>query len=93
VLHILIGIGNALIDSFLDWIEERVEVVTQPEIVMKNAVIFAEVHYNRLQNEYNRWLEVEGVLLTEKQVNKAASQFMLDETVTNNVMFFYCSIA
>jgi hypothetical protein len=93
VLHILIGIGNALIDSFLDWIEERVEVVTQPEIVMRNAVIFAEVHYNRLQNEYNRWLEVEGVLLTEKQVNKAASQFMLDETVTNNVMFFYCSIA
>jgi len=55
---------------------------------MKNEVIFAEVHYNRLHNEYHRWLEDEGVLLTEKQVNKAASQFMLDEMV-NKIYFLF----
>jgi hypothetical protein len=88
VLHLLIGVGNALLESFLDGIEERVETITPPEIVMKNEVIFAEVHYNRLHNEYHRWLEDEGVLLTEKQVNKAASQFMLDEMV-NKIYFLF----
>jgi hypothetical protein len=88
MLHLLIGVGNALLESFLDWIEERVETITPPEIVMRNEVIFAEVHYNRLHNEYHRWLEDEGVLLTEKQVNKAASQFMLDEMV-NKIYFLF----
>jgi hypothetical protein len=79
VLHILIGVGNALLESFLDWIEERVEMITQPEIAMRNEVIFAEVHYSRLRNQYDRWLEDQGIYLTDKQVDKAATQFMLDE--------------
>jgi len=53
---------------------------------MRNKVILAEVHYNSLHNEYHWWLVDEGVLLTEKQVNKAASQFMLDEMV--NLIYF-----
>ncbi len=39
MLHLFIEVGNALLESFLDWIEERVETITPPEIVMRNEVI------------------------------------------------------
>ena len=53
MLHLLIGLDNALLESFLDWIGEKVETITLPEIVMRNKVILAEVHYNSLHNEYH----------------------------------------
>jgi hypothetical protein len=44
---------------------------------MKNDVIFAEVNYDRLQNDCHRWLEDEAVLLTEKYIKSTKQQYNL----------------
>jgi hypothetical protein len=88
VLHILIGVGNTLLESLLEWIEERIEAVSMPEIIARNEVIFAEAHFNRIQNDYDRFLEEEGVYLVDKQVDKAATFFLLHE----KVIYFWFSL-
>ncbi len=52
VLHILIGVGNTLLESLLEWIEERIEAISMPEIIARNEVIFAEAHFNRIVEIY-----------------------------------------
>jgi hypothetical protein len=66
VLHIIIGIGNTLIDGFFEWIEWRVEKLTQEEVVHRNAVVYAELKVDQEKEAYDRWLEDEGVLLADK---------------------------
>lgn len=40
ILHILIGMGAVLIESFLEWIEERVEKLTLAEVEAQNRELF-----------------------------------------------------
>jgi len=40
ILHILIGKGNTLIETYLEWIEERVEKLTLAEVEAKNRELF-----------------------------------------------------
>jgi hypothetical protein len=37
VLHIIIGIGNTLVDCIFEWIEERIEKLTPAEIEVRNS--------------------------------------------------------
>jgi hypothetical protein len=76
------------LESLLEWIEERIEAISMPEIIAQNEVIFAEAHFNRVQNDYDRFLEEEGVYLVDKQVAKAATFFLLHE----KVIYFWFSL-
>jgi len=42
LLHVLIGLGNDLLDSFLDWVNEELECLDQQEIMTKRAMLTAE---------------------------------------------------
>jgi len=66
VLHIIIGIGNTLIDGFFKWIEWRVEKLTEKEVVHRNTVVYVELKVVHVKEAYDRWLEDEGVLLADK---------------------------
>ncbi len=39
ILHIIIGVGNAFVDAFLEWIEERVEQLHPDEIAARNRCL------------------------------------------------------
>jgi hypothetical protein len=39
VLHLLIGVGNNLLESLLEWVSEWIEKLTHREVVHRNAVI------------------------------------------------------
>jgi hypothetical protein len=81
VLHIIIGIGNSLIDGLFEWVEERVEQLTVNEMEARNSVLFAEVHHRRLNDDYEHWLENDGIVLVDKQLNKS----FLNETFHEKV--------
>lgn len=70
VLHVIIGIGNTLIDGFYEWIEWRVEKLTQGEVMHRNTVVYAELHLEQQQQCYERWLNNDGVLLADKIAEK-----------------------
>ncbi len=75
VLHLLIGIGNNSLDGFLEWISERVEKLIHREVVQRNAVIYAEARYQNYKTDYDKWIEKEGIMLTDYQVQKSSLVF------------------
>jgi len=81
VLHLLIGIGNNLLNSLLEWVAERVEKLSHHEVVHRNEVIFAEARHQKFKADYDTWIENEGITLTDLQVQKASLAFMLSERV------------
>jgi hypothetical protein len=81
VLHLLIGVGNNLLDSLIEWIMERVEKLTTDEVVHQNSVIYAEAHYQKFKAGYDKWMENEGITLTDSQAQKSALAFLLSEQV------------
>ena len=88
VLHILIGMGNSLVDCFLEWVEERVEKLLPVEVEARNRVLYATVQYSNIQSEYERWLETDGILLTDLQLEKKQMKDMLKEKVST-YLFIY----
>lgn len=81
VLHSLIGIGNNLLNSLLECVAERVEKVSYHEVIHRNAVIYAEPWHQNFKADYDTWIENEGIILTDLQVQKASIAFMLSESV------------
>jgi hypothetical protein len=39
----------------------------------RNSVLFAEGHHRRLKDHYEHWLENDGIVLVDKQLNKTFS--------------------
>jgi hypothetical protein len=44
ILHIVIGIGSALVGSIFEWVEERIEQLTEAEITARNIILSAEIN-------------------------------------------------
>lgn len=81
VLHIIIGIGNTLIDGLFEWVEERVEVLPNEVVEARNSVLFGAVHHQRLTEDYEDWLQNDGMTLIEKQLNKS----FLNDTISEKI--------
>ena len=70
VLHIVIGIGNSLVDILFDWVDWRIEKLTPAEVSNRNAVMYAEVKVIQAKEKYDHWVQNEGVLLASKIAEK-----------------------
>jgi hypothetical protein len=70
ILHIIIGVGNSLLNVFHEWIEWRVEKLTQGEVTHRNTVAYAEVKVRCEKEKFEKWLENEGILLANKTSDK-----------------------
>jgi hypothetical protein len=79
VLHIIVGMGNALVEAFLEWVEERVELLQQAEIEASNRVIFASIQFEKEKTCYETWLENDGILLSDFHLEKKQIKSMLGE--------------
>jgi hypothetical protein len=77
VLHVIIGIGNALVGSIFEWVEQRVEQLAEAEIISRNNILSAEINLDDAVEEYNNWLQNEGIRLTECMLEKKGIQVQL----------------
>jgi len=66
ILHIIIGVGNSLLDVFYEWIEWRVKKLTQQEVVHRNTVVYMEIKANQEKEAFQKWLKNEGSCLRTK---------------------------
>jgi len=57
VLHLVIGIGNILVDSIFEWVEQIVEQLTEEEVVARNNILSAEINIKNSECYFNEWLE------------------------------------
>jgi hypothetical protein len=81
VLHIIIGIGNSLVDILFDWVEWRIEKLTPAEVTNKNSMLYAEVQLVQAKEKYEHWLDNEGVTLASKITEKKRLQKELSAKV------------
>ena len=79
VLHLLVGIGNILVDSIFEWVEERVETLTPEEVVARNNILSDNINTENATQEFNLWLENDGIRLTDFILEKRTIQQQLKE--------------
>ena len=89
ILHILIGMGNRLIGSIFEWIKARVEKRSPQQIAITNLVYGAQLNYNRASEDFNAWIERDGILLTEKQIEKKRLKDELSERDDNGIFIIH----
>jgi hypothetical protein len=92
VLHLLIGIGNVLVDSIFEWVEERVEQLTEEEVVACNNILSAEINIENSERDFNQWLENDGIHLTDCILEKKTLQQQLKEKSNENQLIIRDSL-
>jgi hypothetical protein len=93
ILHILIGMGNRLIASVFEWIKARVEKWSPQQIAITNLIYGAQLNYDRASEDFNTWIEQDGILLTEKQIEKKCLKDQLSEKDDNGRFIIHDRIA
>ena len=70
VLHFEIGAVNNVLDSFYGFVEDRVELLSQEEKVLRSSVIIAEVALTEAQKANNAWKDTGGINLAMQRIQK-----------------------
>jgi hypothetical protein len=70
VLHIIIGVGNSLVDFMFEWIESRVEQLTNDEVAARKSKLYAMINYKEAKEIYETWIENDGMAIVQKQLGK-----------------------
>ncbi len=60
VLHGENGLANVLVENFYDFLDEKVEVLSQEEIMQQNSTIIADIAFGKVEQRLKGWHEVEG---------------------------------
>lgn len=65
--------------SIFEWVEERVETLTPEEVVARNNILSADINTENATQEFNLWLESDGIRLTDFILEKRTTQQQLKE--------------
>jgi len=71
VLHSLIGVGNALVNAVFEFVDERIERLPEELIISRNNMNMAKINLEDTTEDYNNWLQNDGILLTECMIEKS----------------------
>ncbi len=90
-------LGTHSLTFFYEWIECRVEKLTQGEETHRNTVAYAEVKVRREKEKYKKRLENEGILLAKKSSEKMAFKIILFlgccySFICNKIHYMYFNI-
>jgi hypothetical protein len=67
---------------FFEWIEWRIEQLSEGELLHQNTVCYAEVKADHAKQKYDSWIENEGIMLGNKVHNKAQLSKQLSAKVS-----------
>lgn len=81
ILHIIIGVGNTLVDILFDWVEWRMERLTPAEVTQRNAVLYAEIALRQATKRHENWKDNEGSMIGSKVTDKKRLQKELSAKV------------
>jgi hypothetical protein len=63
VLHGKIGFGNVALDSFYDFFDDKVEVLTDEEKVARNKAIIVNIAWENSKTSLEHWKAISGINL------------------------------
>ena len=81
MLHILLGLGNDVIDNFWsEWFDERVEQLTREEIESRHMVLLAEISVEESEAKFKRHDDEKKDLIKMRiEINKTLKEKGLDQ--------------
>ena len=65
LLHAEIGVGNKIVITYFDWINERIEPITDDELELTNFLIDLEIELKKHEKYYDEWINNYSSLLVE----------------------------
>ncbi len=71
VLHILIGVGNALVNTLYEFVDERIEKLPEQLIVARNNINTAQINLDDAQADYDDWMQNDGISLSGYMLEKS----------------------
>jgi hypothetical protein len=71
VLHILIGVGNSLVNAVFEFVDERIERLPEQLVVARNNINTAEINLDDAEADYNDWLQNDGITLSECMLERS----------------------
>jgi hypothetical protein len=71
VLHILIGVGNALVNCLYEFVDERIEKLPEQLIIARNNINTAEINVDEANRDFNDWLQNDGITLSGHMIEKS----------------------
>ena len=84
ILHCEIGLGNYMLNSFLDWIDYRVENVTEEELEKRNEYSGLLIDLDELEKELQEFQSNGGVEIAELRSNRSEYREMKGFRDENN---------
>ena len=70
LLYTEIGVGNKINYSYFEWINERIELISEDEVNMTNFLINLKIELNSYQKQYDDWINNHSSLLTELRLER-----------------------
>jgi hypothetical protein len=70
VLHILIGVGNAVVNAIYGFVDEHIERLLKQLIVARNNINTAKINLEDAQAEHDDWIQNDGITLSDYMLEK-----------------------
>ena len=78
LLHAEISVGNKIMQTYFDWINERIEPITYDELELTNFLIDLKIELNKYEQDYDEWINNYSSLLVDLRLeNKIDILFLL----------------
>ena len=79
LLHAEIDVGNKIVCTYSDWINERIEPITDDELGLTNDLIDFKVDFKKYEKNYDEWIKNYSSLLAEFRLERQGIICLLEE--------------
>ena len=79
LLHAEIGVGNKIVYTYFDWINERIEPITAEELELTDDVIDLKVDLKNHVKDYEEWIKNFSSMLAEFRLERQGIICFMEE--------------
>ena len=76
--HAEFGVENKIVYTYFDWINERIEPVTDDELELTNVLINLKIKLNKHEKYYDKWINNYSSLLAELRLERQGIVCLLE---------------
>ena len=84
LLYTEIGVGNQKKYSYFEWINERIELISENKVNMTNCLLNLEIELNSYQKKYDEWINNNRSSLAEFRLERQSIQCFMKGKDDNN---------
>ena len=79
LFHAEMGVGNKIVYTYFDWINEIIEPITDDELDLTNCLIDLKIELKNKKKDYDEWINNYSSLLAELKWERQGIARLLEE--------------